>query len=88
MVEIDPKTNRIVWQFSTGDEDIISGVRDVNRLPNGNILLCGGTRIGEITPEGDIVWQLTQVAPLETGKERGQGFYKAERINLPRQGGG
>jgi hypothetical protein len=84
VVEIDPKTSRIIWQFSTTDKDAISGVRDVNRLPNGNILLCGATRIGEITPEGDVVWQLTQVTPLEAGKERGQGFYKVERVDAGR----
>ncbi|MBW1998893.1 MAG: aryl sulfotransferase [Deltaproteobacteria bacterium] len=58
--EIDPKDNRIVWQYVgnppyTFDSSFISGVQ---RLDSGNTLICEGRwgRIFEITPEGDVVW--------------------------------
>jgi hypothetical protein len=74
IVEIDPTKDEVVWQIS------LEG-RDADRLPNGNTLITGMDTISEVTPEGEVVWQLVQNAPLEAGRERGLGFYKAERIN-------
>ena len=78
-VEIDPGTGRIVWQFATHQQGV-SGVRDTDRLPNGNTLLCGTTKIAEVTAKGDIVWQLS----LKDVTEDSKGFYKAERIGTQR----
>jgi len=79
VVEIDAKTGEIVWQFATVPQGI-PGVRDADRLPNGNTLLTGLQKLAEVTAEGEIVWQLTLGVTLEAGRERGLGFYKAERI--------
>ena len=82
-VEIDPKTGRVVWK-SAGFEQDITPVRDANRLPNGNTLITGTTRIFEVTTEGETVWQLSlKGVVFETPKERpARGFYKAERIGI------
>ena len=66
VLEIDPKTNKIVWEFSGGNnpldrsrltEVILSGAQ---RLPNGNTLITLGTsgRIIEVTPDKKIVWDM------------------------------
>jgi hypothetical protein len=65
VLEIDPLTNEIVWQYdaSSGGRDywtfhscFISSAR---RLPNGNTLICEGMygRIFQVTPSGEIVWE-------------------------------
>jgi hypothetical protein len=89
-VEVDPETGKIVWQ-SAGFERWALPVRDANRLPNGNTLITGSTKIGEVTPDGDTVWQLTlkdikfDVSTEEGRKDAsGLGFYKAERIDAER----
>ncbi len=79
--ELDTKTGKIVWQ-SPGFEMEATPVRDANRLPNGNTLITGSTKIAEVTAEGKIVWQLTLKGITLTGLEAAaRGFYKAERIS-------
>jgi len=81
-VEFDPKTGKIVWQ-SAGFEQSATPVRDANRLPNGNTLITGSTKIVEITAEGEIVWQLALKGITLVGQDTaGLGFYKAERIGI------
>jgi len=76
-IEIDPKSGVVVWQFNwEGD----AGARDANRLPNGNTLVVGLTKILEVTNEGEIAWQLSLTANIGQDK-RLQGFYKADRIS-------
>ena len=61
VMEIDPATNEIVWQY-TDDPPFnffsayISGAR---RLPNGNTLVTEGHfgRIFQVTPDGQVVWE-------------------------------
>ena len=60
--------------------------RDTNRLPNGNTLIIGLTAIVEVTPEGEIVWQLTLGVTLDPSRAAGLGFYKAERIGAETRG--
>lgn len=66
VLEINPKTNEVVWQFSGGNnpldksrltEVILSGAQ---RLSNGNTLITLGTsgRIMEVTPDKKIVWDM------------------------------
>lgn len=77
-IELDPKTNRIVWQHIVPRQL----VRDANRLPNGNTLITGATMIIEVTSEGKIVWQLNlKDIVLSRTDAASQGFYKAERIS-------
>jgi hypothetical protein len=80
-VEIDSKTGRIVWQYAMPERSTWP-VRDANRLPNGNTLITGATKIVEVTPEGEVAWQLI-LKGVTIGREdaAGLGFYKAERIN-------
>jgi len=81
-VEIDPKTGEIVWQSPRFEQEAIP-VRDANRLPNGNTLITGSTKIVEVTTEGNIVWQLTLKGVTFVGPEASAlGFYKAERISI------
>lgn len=64
LVEVDIKTNKIVWQFKAGETgpelasfaaSILSGAQ---RLPNGNTLGVDGPRghIFEVTKEGEVVF--------------------------------
>lgn len=77
-VEIDPKTGEIVWQFAVPRQL----VRDANRLPNGNALITGATKIIEVTTQGKIVWQLgLKDVAIERKEAPSRGFYKAERIS-------
>jgi len=85
-VEIDLKTGKIVWKFSWPPR-LPQGARDANRLPNGNTLVQGETRIAEVTTEGKIVWQLrlkeaieTEILSTKQGMQT-RGFYKADRIS-------
>jgi len=81
-LEIDPKTDEIVWRFAIPKRRMWP-VRDANRLPNGNILITGTTALVEITPAKEIVWRLK----LKNVKFRSRkdapalGFYKAQRVS-------
>ena len=61
VIEINPATNEIVWQYTDNPpfnffSAYISGAR---RLPNGNTLITEGQfgRIFQVTPDGQIVWE-------------------------------
>ncbi|MBM2831233.1 MAG: hypothetical protein HW414_285 [Dehalococcoidia bacterium] len=83
-VELDPKTGNVVWQ-SQGFEREVTPVRDADRLPNGNTLITGTTKIVEVTARGEVVWQLTLKGVTFAGREAsGLGFYKADRISAQR----
>ena len=61
VVEIDPTTDRVVWQYS-GDP-VFSfrclHIGGCQRLPNGNTFICEGEcgRLMEVTPDKDICWE-------------------------------
>jgi hypothetical protein len=61
VIEIDPKTLGIVWQYDgTAARPLASDIRSgQQRLPNGNTLIIesDGGRIVEVTPGGEIVWE-------------------------------
>jgi len=61
VIEVDPKTNEIVWQYQDKPafnffSPYISGAR---RLANGNTLITEGNfgRMFQVTPDGDVVWE-------------------------------
>ena len=61
VVEVDPKSNHIVWEYFDNPaynffSAYISGAR---RLPNGNTLITEGMfgRMFQVTPEGRVVWE-------------------------------
>jgi len=81
-IEVDSKTDKIVWQSAGFERDTVP-VRDADRLPNGNTLITGATEIVEVTPEGEVVWRLGLNAVIEKGEDApARGFYKAERIGV------
>ncbi len=65
-VEINPRTDKVVWQFDGGPgaidkmnffSPIVGGAQ---RLPNGNTLITDGPRghIFEVTPQKKVVWDM------------------------------
>lgn len=61
VVEVNPKTNRIEWEYKDNPPtEFYSGIQaGCQRLPNGNTLIteaCRG-RIFEVSHEGEIVWE-------------------------------
>ena len=79
-LEIDPASGDVVWQFGIPDKDSWP-VRDADRLPNGNTLITGTTKIVEVTPYGEVVWLLKLKDVTFKGREGpARGFYKATRI--------
>jgi len=65
VLEIDPITKQIVWQYTALDSgapswDFFSSfISSARRLPNGNTLICEGMngRIFQVTSKGEIVWE-------------------------------
>ncbi len=83
LIEINPKTDEIVWKseyLKKGN----SPIRDADMLPNGNILITGVKRITEITKEGEKVWILSlENVTLKSKRDRPSlGFYKAQRVPI------
>lgn len=68
VIELDPLTERIVWEYTADPPEsflsrFISGAQ---RLPNGNTLICEGSksRLFEVTSAGEVVWDF--VNPYRT----------------------
>ena len=65
IVEMNPKTNEIVWEFSSngaprsGNSFYSAFQCSVQKLPNGNYFVTStnGGHIFEVTPEKEIVWE-------------------------------
>lgn len=65
VLEIDPSTRDIVWQYTAEDSGLPSWaffssfVSNAQRLPNGNTLIDEGMqgRLFQVTPDGDVVWE-------------------------------
>jgi hypothetical protein len=63
VLELDPLTETIEWEYAGSPREsffsqYISGVQ---RLPNGNTLVCEGNEahLFEVTPDGEVVWDFT-----------------------------
>lgn len=79
-VEFNPVTEQIIWEWSHPDGDSGLGVnREANRLPNGNTLGSSANKIYEVTPSGEIVWELHAPTMSSTS---GKVFHKAIRKGL------
>jgi hypothetical protein len=61
VVEFDPETMQIVWEYrAAGEESFFTPARgSQQRLPNGNTLITESekSRVFEVTPGGEIVWE-------------------------------
>jgi hypothetical protein len=64
-LEIDPRTNAVVWKYQDGTAPgsnhffFSSRISNAQRLPNGNTLINEGLygRLFEVTADGDVVWE-------------------------------
>lgn len=85
VLEIDPATEQIVWQYTAEDSGLPSWtfhssfVSNAQRLPNGNTLITEGMngRLFQVTPQGDVVWEY--VSPYE-----GLGVAGEPEVHEPR----
>jgi len=81
ILEIDPQTKIIVWQYTGIDSDqpswgfYSSFISSARRLPNGNTLIDEGMtgRLFQVTPSGEIVWEY--VNP----------YYSRQKLDLDRE---
>jgi hypothetical protein len=71
----------VVWTSRSVSIRDARPLRDADRLPNGNTLLTGSTRIVEMTSTGEVVWELVLKDQIYVGPDAPRlGFYKSERI--------
>jgi len=83
-LEIRPATNKVVWTSRAVSMGSVRPLRDADRLPNGNTILTGSTKIVEMTSEGEVVWKLVLKDQRYRGKDAPLlGFYSSERIGTP-----
>jgi len=59
VIEIDPPSGEIVWEYRLPDYAFARALSGQELLPNGNLLICAGSPgiILEVTREGEIVWE-------------------------------
>jgi len=80
-VEIDPAKGEIVWKYES-PEDFFSPFRSgVQRLPNGNTLICESDagRIFEVTPDKEVVWDYYSPFFGQGEQTQGRHVYRATR---------
>jgi hypothetical protein len=90
VLEFDPTTLKIVWQYTPIEAGLVipsnshmfySGlVSSAQRLPNGNTLITEGVggRILEVTPAHELVWEY--VSPYKSGPRNTVMVYRAYRV--------
>ena len=84
VVELDPKTNEIIWQYRGKPSLSLfsTGISGAQRLPNGNTLICDG-RSGiliEVTAEGELVWEFVNPGTYPWRGETGtRAIFRAQR---------
>ncbi|MFA5711211.1 aryl-sulfate sulfotransferase [Mycolicibacterium sp.] len=86
ILEIDPATENIVWQYTAEDSGLPSWsffssfVSNAQRLPNGNTLITEGMqgRLFQVTPAGQIVWEY--FSPYEGKGVAGEPEVKTLRV--------
>lgn len=88
VIEVDPMTEEIVWEYRAQrpDEFFSPYISGGQRLPNGNTLICEGSKahLFEVTPAGEIVWDFYD--PFH--KEGGLGsIYRCERYSAEEAAG-
>jgi Arylsulfotransferase (ASST) len=80
VLEIDPRTQAIVWRYAGGEADPLSSEKMGNQqiLPNGNVLVTEswGGRVLEVarTPEPAVVWEYVNLLPPGDDGERRIGL--------------
>jgi hypothetical protein len=91
VVEVNPKTNEIEWEYADEDRcNFFSAVcSSAQRLPNGNTLICESSkgRIFEVTSNKEIVWEF--ISPFyHPWPRRGMAnqIFKAHRYGTEYEG--
>jgi len=82
VIELDPRTNEIMWEYKDPDNFYGRALAGADRMPNGNTVICEGAnrgRLFEVTPDGEVVWDY--LTPYIDGKA---GWYQREDISLSR----
>ncbi len=74
----------VIWQYRPNQQDV-NVVRYNHRLPNGNIIFAERTKIVEVTPAKEIVWQLRLKHVGADNANKPNWLYKAERIPADRR---
>jgi len=84
VVEVNPENEQVVWQYEDG-EDFFSPFRSgVQRLPNGNTLVCESDagRIFEVTADKEVVWDYYSPFLAQAPCHQGRHVYRATRYSL------
>jgi len=83
VVEVDPATNRIVWQHKADPPASFytAALGGAQRLPNGNTLIANSHRgeSFEVTPAGEIVWRF--LTPHKNQKGRRAAIVRMKRYD-------
>jgi hypothetical protein len=87
VIEIDTKTNEIVWQYSgTPMHQFFSGhISGASRLASGNVLVCEGTagRLFEVNRESQVVWEfINPFSNQDRRKQPSVSVYRAHRYGV------
>lgn len=87
VVEIDPKTNKIVWEYKDDPPfAFYSGNQcGAQRLPNGNTLICESLagRVFEVSKQGEVVWEyMSPFYGPHAGQEPNPIIYRAYRVGV------
>ncbi len=87
IVEMDPLTNEIVWEYvGTPKESFYSGaISGAQRLPNGNTLICEGGRgrLFEVAPDKEIVWEFRSPYRGFIWGREAHNIYRTTRYSAP-----
>lgn len=76
---IEPDTNKVIWKYII-KEKMSQPVRDVDELPNGNLLITGTNKLTEIDKNNVVVWELRVRNTEFTRANSAQiGFFKTTR---------
>jgi hypothetical protein len=80
IVELDPRTFQVVWQYGPNDDFYSKLQGSCQRLPNGNTLVTESESgyVFEVTREGEIVWGFANPAVRE-GKVR-EAIWRMTRL--------
>ncbi|NOZ24437.1 MAG: hypothetical protein GXP25_25445 [Planctomycetes bacterium] len=80
-VEMNPETGKVVWQFDDGPNFYSPFRSGVQRLPNGNTMICSSDegRIFEVTPGKEIVWDFWSPFLGQGKANQGRHIYRATR---------
>jgi hypothetical protein len=78
VVEIDPKTSQVVWQWTANPEAqfFSAHISGAHRLPGDNVLVCEGRtgRLFEVTRRGDVVWEWISPFSITTAQGQNQAW--------------